>query len=124
LSSPLPPSSSYTNLFGSAAPARAPTTTPTLLYTSVTGTSKALATRLSARLTADAGVTVRAGSSSDFRAGALLLSGLRFAVFGVETFIAAAKSFSQWLRALGAAEVVPLGEGDVDGGDLEAMFEE
>jgi tRNA wybutosine-synthesizing protein 1 len=130
LSSPLPPSSSYTNLFCSAAPARAPTTTPTLLYTSVTGTSKALATRLSARLTADAGVTVRAGSSSDFRAGALLLSGLRFAVFGVgsraygETFIAAAKSFSQWLRALGAAEVVPLGEGDVDGGDLEAMFEE
>ncbi|GJN23149.1 hypothetical protein PR202_gb10772 [Eleusine coracana subsp. coracana] len=69
-------------------------------------------------------------SAADFRAGALLLSGLRFAVFGVgsraygETFNTAARNFSRWLRALGAVEVVPLGEGDVDGGDLEAVFEE
>ncbi|KAK3145922.1 hypothetical protein QOZ80_3BG0259260 [Eleusine coracana subsp. coracana] len=155
----------------SSAPARAPTATPTLLYASVTGTSKALATRLSTRLTTDAGVPIRAidaaafepddlpsvpllllvlpthdagapppaaaflarwleESAADFRAGALLLSGLRFAVFGVgsraygETFNTAARNFSRWLRALGAVEVVPLGEGDVDGGDLEAVFEE
>uniref|UniRef100_A0A0D9VZL6 tRNA 4-demethylwyosine synthase (AdoMet-dependent) n=1 Tax=Leersia perrieri TaxID=77586 RepID=A0A0D9VZL6_9ORYZ len=69
-------------------------------------------------------------SAADFRAGAALLSGLRFAVFGVgsraygETFNAAARSFSRWLRALGAVEVVAVGEGDVDGGDLEAVFEE
>ncbi|OEL34423.1 S-adenosyl-L-methionine-dependent tRNA 4-demethylwyosine synthase [Dichanthelium oligosanthes] len=146
-------------------------TTPTLLYASATGTSKTLAARLSARLTADAGIPVRATdaaafdpddlpsvpllilvvpthdggapppsaaflarwleeSAADFRAGALLLSGLRFAVFGVgsraygETFNATARSFSRWLRALGAVEVVPLGEGDVDGGDLEKVFEE
>ncbi|KAF8768938.1 hypothetical protein HU200_007078 [Digitaria exilis] len=127
--------------------------------------------RLSARLTAGAGVSVRATdasafdpddlpsvpllllvvpthdggapppsaaflarwleeSAADFRAGALLLSGLRFAIFGVgsraygETFNAAARSFSRWLRALGAVEVVPLGEGDVDGGDLDSMFED
>lgn len=155
----------------SSAPARAPTATPTLLYASVTGTSKALATRLSTRLTADAGVSIRATdaaafepddlpsvplllvvlpthdagvpppaaaflarwleeSAADFRAGALLLSGVRFAIFGVgsraygETFNAAARSFSRWLRALGAVEVVPLGEGDVDGGDLDAVFEQ
>ncbi|CAN6297609.1 unnamed protein product, partial [Urochloa humidicola] len=150
-------------------PAR--TTTQTLLYASATGTSKTLAARLSARLTADAGVPIRATdaasfdpddlpsvpllllvlpthdggapppsaaflarwlkeSAADFRAGALLLSGLRFAIFGVgsraygETFNAAARSFSRWLRALGAIEVAPLGEGDVDGGDLEAVFED
>ncbi|WVZ60732.1 hypothetical protein U9M48_010716 [Paspalum notatum var. saurae] len=152
-------------------PSRASATTPTLLYASATGTSKTLATRLSARLTADAGVPIPATdaaafdpddlpsvpllllvipthdggapppsaaflarwleeSAADFRAGALLLSGLRFAVFGVgsrsygETFIAAARSFSRWLRALGATEVVPIVEGDVDDGDLDALFEE
>jgi len=155
----------------SPATAHARTATPTLLYASATGTSKTLAERLSARLTADAGFPVRATdaatfdpddlpsvpllllvipthdggapppsaaflsrwleeSAADFRAGALLLSGLRFAVFGVgsqvygETFNAASRSFSRWLRALGAVEVVPLGEGDMDGGDLEAVFEE
>jgi tRNA wybutosine-synthesizing protein 1 len=154
----------------SSAPARRLTATPTLLYASATGISKALATRLSTRLTADAGVPIRATdaasfepddlpsvpllllvlpthdagapppaasflarwldeSAADFRTGALLLSGLRFAIFGVgsraygETFNAAARSFTKWLRALGAVEVVPLGEGDVDGGDLEAVFE-
>lgn len=152
-------------------PPPARTAAPTLLYASATGTSKTLAERLSARLTADAGFPVRATdaatfdpddlpsvplllivipthdggapppsaaflsrwleeSAADFRAGALLLSGLSFAVFGVgsraygETFNAAARSFSRWLRALGAVEVVPLGEGDMDGGDLEAVFEE
>ncbi|KAL6894177.1 hypothetical protein ACP4OV_008275 [Aristida adscensionis] len=150
---------------------RAAAATPTLLYASATGTSRALAARLSARLAAEAGAPARpadaaafdpddlpsvpllllvlpthdagapppsaaflarwlAESAADFRAGALLLSGLRFAVFGVgsraygETFNAAARSFSRWLRALGAVEVVPLGEGDVDGGELEAVFEE
>ncbi|XP_037436343.1 S-adenosyl-L-methionine-dependent tRNA 4-demethylwyosine synthase-like [Triticum dicoccoides] len=143
---------------------------PTLLYASATGTSKALAERLSARL-ADAGLPARATdaaafdpddlpsvpllllvlpthdagapppgaaflarwlaeTAADFRAGALLLSGLRFAVFGVgsraygDTFNAAARSFSRWLRALGAVEVLPVGEGDVDEGDLDDVFEE
>ncbi|KAL5219370.1 hypothetical protein ABZP36_020054 [Zizania latifolia] len=69
-------------------------------------------------------------SASDFRAGAALLSRVRFAVFGVgsraygETFNAAARSFTRWLRALGAVEVVSVGEGDVDGGDLGAVFEQ
>uniref|UniRef100_A0A453LXD0 tRNA 4-demethylwyosine synthase (AdoMet-dependent) n=1 Tax=Aegilops tauschii subsp. strangulata TaxID=200361 RepID=A0A453LXD0_AEGTS len=135
-----------------------------------TGTSKALAARLSARL-ANAGLPARATdaaafdpddlpsvpllllvlpthdagapppgaaflarwlaeTAADFRAGALLLSGLRFAVFGVgsraygDTFNAAARSFSRWLRALGAVEVLPVGEGDVDEGDLDDVFEE
>ncbi|EAZ28750.1 hypothetical protein OsJ_12772 [Oryza sativa Japonica Group] len=151
-------------------PGQGPAPTPTLLYASATGTSKALAAGLSRRL-AEAGVTAHPAdaaafdpddlpslpllllvlpthdggappsaaaflarwleeSAADFRAGAALLSGLRFAVFGVgsraygETFNAAARSFSRWLRALGAAEVVAVGEGDVDGGDLEVVFEE
>uniref|UniRef100_A0A0E0D7K2 tRNA 4-demethylwyosine synthase (AdoMet-dependent) n=1 Tax=Oryza meridionalis TaxID=40149 RepID=A0A0E0D7K2_9ORYZ len=151
-------------------PGQGPAPTPTLLYASATGTSKALAAGLSRRL-AEAGVTAHPAdaaafdpddlpsvpllllvlpthdggapppaasflarwleeSAADFRAGAALLSGLRFAVFGVgsraygETFNAAARSFSRWLRALGAAEVVAIGEGDVDGGDLEAVFDE
>uniref|UniRef100_A0A0D9ZDT7 tRNA 4-demethylwyosine synthase (AdoMet-dependent) n=1 Tax=Oryza glumipatula TaxID=40148 RepID=A0A0D9ZDT7_9ORYZ len=151
-------------------PGQVPAPTPTLLYASATGTSKALAAGLSRRL-AEAGFTAHPAdaaafdpddlpslpllllvlpthdggapppaaaflarwleeSAADFRAGAALLSGLRFAVFGVgsraygETFNAAARSFSRWLRALGAAEVVAVGEGDVDGGDLEVVFEE
>ncbi|KAL6995679.1 S-adenosyl-L-methionine-dependent tRNA 4-demethylwyosine synthase [Sarracenia purpurea var. burkii] len=70
-----------------------------------------------------------AESADDFRVGSLLLSKCRFAVFGVgsraygSTFNAVAREFSTRLHALGAVEVLPLGEGDVDGGDLDEAFD-
>lgn len=70
-----------------------------------------------------------AEASADFRAGSLLLSSCRVAVFGVgsraygESFNAVAKGLATHLRALGAKEVVPLCEGDVDGGDLDKVFD-
>ncbi|KAG5542307.1 hypothetical protein RHGRI_021995 [Rhododendron griersonianum] len=69
-----------------------------------------------------------AESAEDFRVGSLLLSKCRFAVFGVgsllygENFNAVGKEFSKQMRALGAEEVLPLWEGDVDGGDLDEVF--
>lgn len=63
-------------------------------------------------------------SVNDFRVGALLLSKCKFAVFGVgsgayeESFNLVAKGISKKLKALGANEVIPLCEGDVDGGRL------
>ncbi|KAL2892544.1 S-adenosyl-L-methionine-dependent tRNA 4-demethylwyosine synthase [Bienertia sinuspersici] len=63
-------------------------------------------------------------SVNDFRVGALLLSKLRYSVFGVgsgaygESFDVVAKGISKKLKALGANEVVSLQEGDVDGGRL------
>lgn len=71
-----------------------------------------------------------AESAGDFRVGSLMLSECKFAVFGVgsraygETFNALAKDFSRWLRDLGAKEVVGVGEGDVDAGELDMVFEE
>ncbi|KAJ0963309.1 hypothetical protein J5N97_028431 [Dioscorea zingiberensis] len=68
-------------------------------------------------------------SAEDFRVGSLLLSRCRFAVFGIgsgsygERFNAAAREFSRWMKALGAAEMVPVCEGDVDCGDLDEVFE-
>ncbi|XP_058069030.1 S-adenosyl-L-methionine-dependent tRNA 4-demethylwyosine synthase [Magnolia sinica] len=68
-------------------------------------------------------------SASDFRVGSLLLSSCKFAVFGVgsrsygPTFNAAARDFSQQMRALGASEILPVCEGDVDGGDLDEVFD-
>ncbi|OMO87572.1 Flavodoxin [Corchorus capsularis] len=59
--------------------------------------------------------------STDFRAGNLLLSNCKFAVFGVgnraygETFNAVARDLGKRLRGLGATEMVAVGEGDVDG---------
>ncbi|PSS31342.1 S-adenosyl-L-methionine-dependent tRNA 4-demethylwyosine synthase [Actinidia chinensis var. chinensis] len=70
-----------------------------------------------------------AESADDFRVGSLLLSKCRFAVFGVgsrtygDTFNAVAKEFSKRMRSLGAAEVLPMWEGDVDGGDLDVLFD-
>lgn len=70
-----------------------------------------------------------ADSAEDFRVGSLLLSRCKFAVFGVgssaygPTFNKVAKSFSQKMRALGAMEILPLGEGDVDMGDIDRVFE-
>ncbi|KAK6939460.1 Flavodoxin/nitric oxide synthase [Dillenia turbinata] len=68
-------------------------------------------------------------SADDFRVGSLLLSKCKFAVFGVgsksygDTYNAVAKDFSTRLRALGAHEVLSVGEGDVDGGDLDDVFD-
>ena len=70
-----------------------------------------------------------AESARDFRVGSLLLSGLKFAVFGVgsgvygERFNAVGRGFVKQMRELGGTEVVPLWEGDVDGGDLDGVFE-
>lgn len=67
--------------------------------------------------------------STDFRAGNLLLSDCKFAVFGVgsrlygDTFNAVARDLGKRLRGLGATEMLPVGEGDVDGGELESVFE-
>jgi tRNA wybutosine-synthesizing protein 1 len=70
-----------------------------------------------------------AESSEDFRVGSLLLSKCRFAVFGVgsrgygETFNAVGKEIVKRMKALGGAEMVPLWEGDVDGGDVDEVFD-
>lgn len=70
-----------------------------------------------------------AESSDDFRVGSLLLSQCKFAVFGVgsraygATFNAVAKDLSKQMRALGAKEILPVWEGDVDGGDIDEVFD-
>lgn len=70
-----------------------------------------------------------AESADDFRVGSLLLNKCKFSVFGVgsrsygENFNAVARDFSKRMRALGAAEVLPLYEGDVDGGDIVEVFD-
>ncbi|KAL2468349.1 S-adenosyl-L-methionine-dependent tRNA 4-demethylwyosine synthase [Forsythia ovata] len=70
-----------------------------------------------------------AESADDFRVGALLLKNCKFAVFGVgsssygETFNAVARDITVKLRKLGAVEVVDLGEGNVDEGNLDEVFE-
>lgn len=70
-----------------------------------------------------------AESADDFRVGALLLKNCKFAVFGIgsssygETFNAVARDISVKLRKLGAADLVDLGEGDVDEGNLDEVFE-
>ncbi|KAL7155288.1 hypothetical protein ABFS83_03G064700 [Erythranthe nasuta] len=71
-----------------------------------------------------------AESAEDFRVGALVLKECRYAVFGVgsrsygETYNAVARGVSVKLRKLGAGELVELGEGDVDEGDLDEMFDQ
>ncbi|KAL3840306.1 hypothetical protein ACJIZ3_024897 [Penstemon smallii] len=69
-------------------------------------------------------------SADDFRVGALVLKDCKYAVFGVgsrsygETYNAVARGISVKLRKLGANEVVGLGEGDVDEGALDEVFDE
>ncbi|KAL5847626.1 hypothetical protein ACOSQ3_011150 [Xanthoceras sorbifolium] len=71
-----------------------------------------------------------AESANDFRVGSLLLSRCKFAVFGVgsrayeKTFNVLARDVSKKMRELGAAEVLPVSEGDVDGGELDVVFED
>ncbi|KAK3038109.1 hypothetical protein RJ639_029563 [Escallonia herrerae] len=70
-----------------------------------------------------------AESAEDFRVGSLLLTKCKFAVFGVgsrtygDTYNVVCKEFSKRMRALGAAEVLPVREGDVDEGDLDEVFD-
>ncbi|KAF5182037.1 S-adenosyl-l-methionine-dependent trna 4-demethylwyosine synthase [Thalictrum thalictroides] len=70
-----------------------------------------------------------AESAEDFRVGSLILSKCKFAVFGVgsrsygENFNAVGKEFVVRLKELGADEVLNLGQGDVDGGDLDEVFD-
>lgn len=69
-------------------------------------------------------------SVSDFRVGNLLLSGVKFAVFGVgskvyeETYNVVGREFSKGMRALGGTEVLGFCQGDVDGGELDEVFDE
>lgn len=68
-------------------------------------------------------------SAADFRVGSLLLSRCKFAVFGVgsgaygATFNVVARDFSKQMRALGAKEILPVWEGDVDSGDIDEVFD-
>ncbi|PWA71227.1 flavodoxin family protein / radical SAM domain-containing protein [Artemisia annua] len=69
-------------------------------------------------------------SVSDFRVGSLLLKGVKFGVFGVgsrsygeERFNKVGRGFSSGMKALGAVEILPICEGDVDEGDLDEVFE-
>ncbi|KAL6215884.1 hypothetical protein ACLB2K_015310 [Fragaria x ananassa] len=70
-----------------------------------------------------------AESSEDFRVGSMLLSRCRFSVFGVgsraygASFNAVGRELSRRMRALGAAEILPVWEGDVDDGDIDVVFE-
>ncbi|KAF7829677.1 S-adenosyl-L-methionine-dependent tRNA 4-demethylwyosine synthase [Senna tora] len=70
-----------------------------------------------------------AESAKDFRVGSLLLSKCRFSVFGVgsraygATFNAVARDFARQMKALGASEILPVWEGDVDGGDVDGVFD-
>lgn len=69
-------------------------------------------------------------SATDFRVGSLLLSHCKFAVFGVgssayeKTFNAVARDLSEKMRGLGAAEIFPVVDGDVEDGELDAVFED
>lgn len=70
-----------------------------------------------------------AESADDFRVGSLLLSNCNFSVFGVgsgaygATFNSVARDFSKQMRAMGAREVLPVWEGDVDSGDVDEVFD-
>ncbi|CAF2181223.1 hypothetical protein HID58_026932 [Brassica napus] len=67
-------------------------------------------------------------SAEDFRVGSLILSGCRFAVFGVgsraygEAYNAVGKELARRMVGLGGVEMVPVGEGDVDDGEMDGVF--
>lgn len=69
-------------------------------------------------------------SAEDFRVGSLLLSDCKFGVFGVgsraygESYNAVAKELSSRMIRLGGLEMIPVGEGDVDDGELDKSFQE
>ncbi|KAK9073303.1 hypothetical protein SSX86_007627 [Deinandra increscens subsp. villosa] len=67
-------------------------------------------------------------SAEDFRVGSLLLNKCKFAVFGVgsraygDNFDAVGRDLSRRMRSLGALEILPLCEGDVDEGQIDRAF--
>ncbi|RID54950.1 hypothetical protein BRARA_G02236 [Brassica rapa] len=67
-------------------------------------------------------------SAEDFRVGSLILSDCRFAVFGVgsraygEAYNAVGKELARRMVGLGGVEMVPVGEGDVDDGEMDGVF--
>lgn len=69
-------------------------------------------------------------SAEDFRVGSLLLSDCKFAVFGVgsraygDSYNAVAKELSSRMIGLGGLEMIPVGEGDVDDGELDRAFQD
>lgn len=69
-------------------------------------------------------------SAEDFRVGSLLLSECKFAVFGVgsraygESYNAVAKELSSRMVGLGGLEMIRVGEGDVDDGEVDSAFQE
>ncbi|WCJ35173.1 S-adenosyl-L-methionine-dependent tRNA 4-demethylwyosine synthase [Euphorbia peplus] len=70
-----------------------------------------------------------AESAEDFRVGSLVLSKCRFGVFGVGSrayggnFNRVGRELSRRLRELGGEEIVEVGEGDVDDGGIDGVFE-
>ncbi|XP_024536839.1 S-adenosyl-L-methionine-dependent tRNA 4-demethylwyosine synthase-like [Selaginella moellendorffii] len=70
-----------------------------------------------------------AESSTDFRVGSKALAECRFAVFGVGSreygskFNAVGRAVEKYMADLGAQRLVERGEGDVDGGRLDATFD-
>lgn len=71
-----------------------------------------------------------AESAKDFRVGSLLLSRSEFCVFGVgskaygDSFNGVARDFGEQMRELGAKEMIGVCEGDVDGGDIDGVFDD
>ncbi|KAH9300010.1 hypothetical protein KI387_011593, partial [Taxus chinensis] len=67
-------------------------------------------------------------SSKDFRVGGGLLNSCKFAVFGIgskaygSTYNQAARAFFHQLKDLGANELLPVGLGDQDEGNLDKIF--
>lgn len=67
-------------------------------------------------------------SSKDFRVGAGLLSDCKFAVFGIGSkaygliYNATVRAFHRQMTDLGGVELLPMGEGDQDEGNLEEIF--
>ncbi|XP_020206829.1 S-adenosyl-L-methionine-dependent tRNA 4-demethylwyosine synthase [Cajanus cajan] len=116
-----------------------PNPNPKILFLSETGTAKSLARRLH-RLLASNGVafdvvdcqhyepedlpkeTLILLVASTWQDGAPPAASRFFRSYG-DSFNAVARGLAKHLRALGAAEVVPLCEGDVDGGDVDAVFD-
>lgn len=69
-------------------------------------------------------------SAADFRVGAQLLSGCKYAVFGIgsriygSSYNMVARSWDQYMEQLGATRILERGEGDEDEGYVEHRFKE
>jgi len=69
-------------------------------------------------------------SATDFRVGAGMLQGMRYAVFGCgnqlygDNFNAVGKAVDGRIAAMGARQLLPVGLGNEDSNDMEAQFDE